>query len=70
MAPAEVLRVLGPAPAPIERLRNRYRWQVMVKSSARAEMRRLLEAARVELIPMLERRQVRFSIDIDPINML
>ncbi len=70
MAPLEVLRVLGPAPAPIERLRNRYRWQVMVKSSARAEMRRLLETARVELIPMLERRQVRFSIDIDPINML
>src|SRR5208282_3255853 len=28
----EELRVLGPAPAPIERIKQRYRWQVMVKA--------------------------------------
>ncbi|MGH7924078.1 MAG: replication restart helicase PriA, partial [Candidatus Binatus sp.] len=28
----EGLRVLGPAPAPIERIKRRFRWQVMVKS--------------------------------------
>jgi len=70
LARPEVVRVLGPAPAPIERLRNRYRWQVMLKSSARSEMRRVLEAARLELAPLLERRDVRLSIDIDPVNML
>jgi len=70
LARPEVVRVLGPAPAPIERLRNRYRWQVMVKSGARAELRRVLEAARVELAPTLERTDVRLSIDIDPVNML
>ena len=70
IAQPETVRVLGPAPAPIERLRNRYRWQVMLKSSARAEIRRVIEAARSELAPYLERREVRWSVDIDPINML
>ena len=70
LASPEVIRVLGPAPAPIERLRNRYRWQVMLKSAARAEIRRVLEASRAELTPLLERRDVRMTIDIDPVNML
>jgi primosomal protein N' (replication factor Y) len=70
IARPETVRVLGPAPAPIERIRNRYRWQVMLKSGARAEIRRVLEAARIELAPILDRTDVRLSIDIDPVNML
>jgi len=42
----------------------------MVKSGSRSEMRRVLEAARLELAPLLERRDVRLAIDIDPVNML
>jgi len=36
------MRVLGPAPAPIERLRGRYRWQVVVRSAEAAAMRAAL----------------------------
>src|SRR5260370_11974066 len=32
----DAMRVLGPAPAPIELLRGRYRWQVVVRSAEAA----------------------------------
>ncbi len=64
------IRVLGPAPAPIERLRGRYRFQVMVKSAALQEMRAALGAMRAALAPEAARAAVRLMIDIDPLNML
>jgi primosomal protein N' (replication factor Y) len=64
------LRVLGPAPAPIERIKRRYRWQVMVKSAELKELRATLAAMRTAIAPFAERAAVRVMIDIDPINML
>ena len=69
-AKPETLRVLGPAPAPIERIKQRYRWQVMVKSAELKEMRAILAAMRTAIAPAAERSAVRVAIDIDPINML
>jgi primosomal protein N' (replication factor Y) len=65
-AKPETMRVLGPAPAPIERIKQRYRWQVLVKSRDRHELRGAL--ATIAAYPA--RAGVRVSIDIDPINML
>jgi primosomal protein N' (replication factor Y) len=66
----EALRVLGPAPAPIERIRSRYRWQVVVKASRLDQMRAALAAMRAQVAAEAERAQVRVAIDLDPINML
>ena len=66
----EGLRVLGPAPAPIERIKRRFRWQVMVKSQSRAAMRAALAAMRAEVTPLADRNGVRLTIDVDPVNML
>ncbi len=63
-------RVLGPAPAPIERIKQRYRWQVMVKSQARTAMREALGKMRAEVGPLADRHEVRVMIDVDPVNML
>jgi len=58
--------VLGPAPAPLVRLRNRYRYRFLVRSSDRAALRAaLLAVARAP-----SDRQVRVAIDVDPVNML
>ncbi len=65
-AKPETMRVLGPAPAPIERIKQRYRWQVLVKSRARNELR----SALAEVASYAARDGVRVSIDIDPVNML
>jgi primosomal protein N' (replication factor Y) (superfamily II helicase) len=67
--PAE-LRVLGPAPAPIERIKRRYRWQVLVKSRQLRIMRSALTRMRAEIGPHAERQHVSLAIDIDPVRML
>jgi primosomal protein N' (replication factor Y) len=60
--------VLGPAPAPIARLRGRHRFQVLLKGAdperLRLAARRLLEAAQ-KLPPRVEA-----SVDAFPMNML
>ena len=58
--------VLGPAPAPLGRLRGQYRAQVLLKGPQRGEMRRALLAA-LEDRGDLKRRVV---IDVDPLSML
>ncbi len=60
------VQVLGPATAPLGRLRGEHRAQVFLKSASRRAMREALEravAARPELLR-------RLSIDVDPLNVL
>lgn len=59
--------VLGPAPAPIHKLRNRYRWQLLLKGKNASALRELADTARVLLPPS---RRVRLHIDVDPYSML
>jgi primosomal protein N' (replication factor Y) (superfamily II helicase) len=66
----ETTRVLGPAPAPIERIKQRYRWQVVVKSGSLTAMRQALIEMRAQVAPLADRHEVRLLLDIDPVNML
>ncbi len=66
----DAMRVLGPAPAPIERLRGRYRWQVVVRSTEAAAMRAALGSMQAELGAREARGGVFIGIDLDPVNML
>jgi primosomal protein N' (replication factor Y) (superfamily II helicase) len=63
----EVL-VQGPAPAPIARVRNRYRFRVMLRATERRPLRAVL-AAIDEARGSLD-RGVRASIDVDPVQLL
>lgn len=59
--------ILGPAPAPIYRLRGRFRRHILLKDSGRASLKRLLTAfRRDQSLPAT----VRMAIDIDPLDML
>ena len=60
--------VLGPAAAPLARLRNRYRFRVMLRSSDRAALRAVLIA--VERGRASFAHDVRCSIDVDPVQLL
>jgi primosomal protein N' (replication factor Y) (superfamily II helicase) len=60
------LRILGPAPAPLGRLRGEYRTQVLVKGANRKKMREALVGA-IASRPDLERRVV---VDVDPVSVL
>jgi primosomal protein N' (replication factor Y) (superfamily II helicase) len=58
--------VLGPAEAPLSRLKGRTRWQLFVQAKEARQVRALARAATESGAP----RGVRLSIDIDPISML
>ncbi len=59
--------VLGPSPAPIPRVRGRYRWQVLVKEQPEHAARRKLAALLMELkLP----RDVKLTVDVDPVDLL
>jgi primosomal protein N' (replication factor Y) len=59
-------RVLGPAPAPLARLRGLYRVQLFLKGTHRVAMRQALRDA-LSTHPQLIRQ---ISIDVDPLNVL
>jgi primosomal protein N' (replication factor Y) len=64
-APESVV-VLGPAPAPMGRLRGEHRVQVFLKSARRADMRQALQAA----LAGLTASRRRLTVDVDPLNVL
>jgi primosomal protein N' (replication factor Y) len=59
-------KVLGPAPAPVAKLRGEYRAQIFLKGGHRAAMR---EAVLGALAAEPELRK-RVTIDIDPVSIL
>jgi primosomal protein N' (replication factor Y) len=60
--------VQGPAPSPIARVRNRWRFRVMLRAAARPPLRAVLAA--VEDARGSLARGVRASIDVDPVQLL
>ncbi|HVN27678.1 MAG TPA: primosomal protein N' [Candidatus Binataceae bacterium] len=69
-ASVDSIRVLGPAPAPIERIKQRWRWQVMVKSENLTALRNALSAMQASLARRARGADVYLGIDIDPVRML
>jgi primosomal protein N' (replication factor Y) len=66
---ARVCRVLGPAPAPLARLRGEYRVQLLVKSRSRKQMRAVIDRAFASLEASgQDLRSV--NLEIDPISMM
>ena len=65
--PQAPLEILGPAPAPIARLRSRYRWQILLKGRSRPALLAMARRA-VALVP--RGRAFRIHVDVDPHNML
>ena len=62
------VEAVGPSPAPISRLKGRFRWHILLKG----ERESLLDAARRVKEDHGERASgdVRLSVDIDPMGML
>ena len=58
--------ILGPAPAPLGRLRGEHRVQFFLKGSRRADMRGALKTVLAEM-PEIRRR---ITIDVDPLSVL
>ncbi|GIW40630.1 MAG: hypothetical protein KatS3mg076_1207 [Candidatus Binatia bacterium] len=64
------VEVLGPAPAPLERLRGRYRWRVLLRARTRASLRSAAARVLEDLAAPARRAGVRLAVDVDPHHML
>ncbi|HTP66613.1 MAG TPA: primosomal protein N' [Geobacteraceae bacterium] len=68
------VEILGPAAAPLVKVRGRFRWQILLKAPGRTDLHRLLAAfkrktgttRRSPLLPAT----VRLAIDVDPVELL
>ena len=63
---APEVRIVGPAPAPILKLRNQYRYHFRLQAAEVESIQRLWREAAPLLIPAGD---VEFTIDIDPLDM-
>ncbi|HYR89809.1 MAG TPA: primosomal protein N' [Terriglobia bacterium] len=63
------IRILGPAPAPVERIKRVHRHQLLIKSSSRSVLHRILG----QLQAHLEEAKIgptRVIVDVDPMSLL
>jgi primosomal protein N' (replication factor Y) len=65
---ATALQVIGPAPAPLERLRGRYRFRVLLRSTERRALRYAVGCVQANRAHLP--RAARLSIDVDPVQLL
>ncbi|MEO5955942.1 MAG: primosomal protein N' [Nitrospiraceae bacterium] len=63
------LTVLGPVPSAVAKLRERYRWQILVKSLEREAGLDAVRTTVRELERTYQRRAIKFDVDVDPIEM-
>lgn len=63
------VEILGPAPAPLEKLNRNYRWQILLKAADLDQLHSLCRQVR-EHRPELVPTRCRLLIDVDPENMM
>ncbi len=63
------VELLGPVPSPMERRAGRYRAQLLILATQRSALHQLLHLLLVELEQQPQARRVRWSIDVDPMDM-
>jgi primosomal protein N' (replication factor Y) len=67
--PLQEVRVLGPAIAPLARLKQDYRWQLLLKASRRQPLKQMIERC-VEFCESKKILEPNVFIDVDPTNMM
>ena len=69
MTDVDGVQALGPVPAPMERRAGRYRAQLLLQSPDRSSLHRVLKPWTLELDAIPGARGVRWSLDVDPIDL-
>jgi len=63
------IRILGPAPAPMEKRAGRYRAQLLLQSGQRSVLHELLSGLLAGIEQSRRARSVRWSVDVDPVEL-
>jgi primosomal protein N' (replication factor Y) len=67
--PAPGVKVIGPAPCPVERVKNRWRWHVLIKADKPQELGRVARYL-VERFEIPKQFGLRMTVDRDPVALL
>ena len=67
--PMPGLTIVGPAPCPVERIKNRWRWHVLIKAEHPRDLTRLGRYF-LERFPVPKQAQLRVTLDRDPVALL
>jgi primosomal protein N' (replication factor Y) len=67
--PPENLKVLGPAEAPVPRLKNEFRYQLLIKAANRTTLNQTLQRLRQFAIEK-KWSATALVIDVDPLSLL
>ena len=62
-------RVLGPAPAPLARIKGAHRWHLLIKAPVRAPLARVIGPV-LDALPRPPRDSVAVVLDVDPADLL
>jgi len=63
------VEILGPAPSPLDRLRDRYRWQVLLKSAWQDDLHAVCDQV-VTRQAEVAVGDIQIAVDVDPENMM
>jgi primosomal protein N' (replication factor Y) len=61
------VRLLGPAPAPVEKIKNLYRFHLQLRAGSARPIQNVLHAVLPNLTPP---QGVELAVDVDPISLL
>ena len=64
------IEILGPAEAPWEKLKGKYRWQMLIKGRDHRVLHNFTEKVLHSLKPRIKVSGVRVTVDVDPVNLL
>ena len=66
---SSAVMVLGPVPAPMARRGNRFRWQLLLQAPQRGQLHALMDVMMASAETITLRHRVRWSLDIDPVDL-
>jgi primosomal protein N' (replication factor Y) (superfamily II helicase) len=67
--PSPGVTIIGPAPCPVERVKNRWRWHLLIKSERPQDLGRIGRYL-AEKLEVPGKHGLRLTIDRDPVQLL
>ena len=64
------IQILGPAEAPLSKIRGKYRWQIFVKSRGTALLHHFIDRVAATTHRFFTSSGVTMTVDVDPYQML
>ena len=67
---SSIMEIMGPSPAPIPKIRGKFRWQIILKFAEKKLRKKILNKLKKEVQIQENKNDVSFVIDVDPQSML